>query len=318
MASPDRICIFLTGGIGDFVAAVPAMVLLRKNFPLSRIVLVGNPTWLPLALECEIVDQVRSIDDLPLHAGFMSSLPEEHPLSRFLAGFDLIISWFGDREGQWEGTLRGTSSGKVLVHPFHRVHTFPGHVSDYYLATLKDMGLREREEGAPGRQPLLRLRSRADPNTANGREKPCHDRPFLCLHPGSGSEHKNWPKEDFLEVARGAFRSWRLPSTVLIGPAEEGQKTFWAEASGPSLAPRAGLSILEVSRVLHSATLFVGNDSGITHLAAALGIPVVALFGPTDPGRWAPLGSGVEILLQPVSPQEVLVALGRFHSSIIL
>lgn len=320
MPSPDRICIFLTGGIGDFVAAVPAMGLLRQNFPLSRVVLVGNPAWLPLARECEIVDEVASIDDLPLHAGFMSSLPEEHPLSRFLAGFDLIISWFGDREGQWEGTLKRTSPGKVLVHPFHRVHAFPGHVSDYYLATLKEMGLREREEGELGRHPLLRMRNRALPKATNGREKPSDDRPFLCLHPGSGSEHKNWPKEDFLEVARGAFRSWRLPCTVLIGPAEEGQKTFWAEASGPALSPRAGLSILEVSRVLHSATLYVGNDSGITHLAAALGVPVVALFGPTDPGRWAPLGSGVKILLQPISPQEVLAALelSRFHSSIIL
>jgi ADP-heptose:LPS heptosyltransferase len=191
-------------------------------------------------------------------------------------------------------------------------------VSDYYLATLKELGLKEKGEGGLRRQPLLRMRGTALPKTTNGRNKRSDDRPFLCLHPGSGSEHKNWPKEDFLEVARGAFRGWRLPTTVLIGPAEEGQQTFWAHASGPSLSPRVGLSILEVARLLLTAALYVGNDSGITHLAAALGVPVLALFGPTDPARWAPIGSGVEILLQPISPREVLAALGRFHSSIIL
>jgi ADP-heptose:LPS heptosyltransferase len=294
------------------------MALLRQNFPLSRLVLVGNPSWLPLARECEIVDQIRSIDDLPIHAGFMESLPEDHPLYRFLAAFDLIVSWFGDREGQWEGTLKRTSPGKVLVRPFHRVHTFPGHVSDYYLETLKEMGLRGRDEGGKGQHPLQRMRNRRLPKTANGRARRSDDRPFLCLHPGSGSEHKNWPKEEFLEVTRGAFRRWRLPTTVLIGPAEEDQKTFWAEASGPSLSPSAGLPILEVLSVLERASLYVGNDSGITHLASALGVPVVALFGPTDPARWAPVGSRVEILLQPISPREVLAAVGRIHSSIIL
>jgi ADP-heptose:LPS heptosyltransferase len=309
---------FLTGGIGDFVAALPAMVVLRQNFPLSRLVLVGNPLWLPLTSECDIVDQVHSIDDLPLHAGFMGSLPEEHSLRRFLAGFDLIISWFGDREGQWKRTLESSSPGNVLVHPFHRVHTFRGHVSDYYLDTLKEIGPLAPEEGGQGRQPLLRMRNRTYPKTRDGREEPSEDRPFLCLHPGSGSKHKNWPREDFLGVARGAFALWGLPSTVLIGPAEEDQKTFWTGASGPSLFPRAGLSILEVSRVLCRATLYVGNDSGITHLAAALGVPVVALFGPTDPARWAPKGRFVQILPQKISIEEVLKALGRLYSSIIL
>jgi len=318
MASADRICIFLAGGIGDFVAAVPAMVRLRQNHPLSTFVLVGNPLWLPLARECGIVDQVHSIDDLPLHEGFMGNLPEAHLLRRFLDGFDLIISWFGDKEGQWGRTLKRSSPGKVLVHPLHRVHTFPGHVSDYYLDTLKESGLLAREEGGQGRQPLLLMRNRTLPKTRNGGEGSPDDSPFLCLHPGSGSEPKNWPKENFLEVSRGAFRRWHLPTTVLIGPAEEGQVTFWTEASGPSLSPRAGLSILEVSHVLRSATLYVGNDSGITHLAAALGVPVVALFGPTDPARWAPKGRFVRILPQKISTDEVLTALGRFYSSIIL
>jgi len=75
-----------------------------------------------------------------------------------------------------------------------------------------------------------------------------------------------------------------------------------------------------VAGLLRRAALYVGNDSGITHMAAAVGVPVVALFGPTDPARWAPQGGRVEVLAQETSPQEVLEALGRLQedSSIIL
>jgi ADP-heptose:LPS heptosyltransferase len=318
MASPRRICIFLTGGIGDFVTAVPAMLRLRQAFPRSRIALVGNPLWLPLARESRIADQTHAVDDLPLHAGFVNDLPADHPLSRFLDGFDLIVSWFGDREGQWERTLRRRKAGKVVVRPFHRIHAFQGHASEYYFTTLDALGLSEGDGHGPGRVPSLRVLTPGFPETHRRGAKRTDSGPFLCLHPGSGSEKKNWPKESFLEVARGAFRLWGLPSTVLLGPAEEGQRIFWTKTREPYLSVKKGLAIPEVARLLHSATLYVGNDSGITHLAAALDIPVVALFGPTDPSRWAPMGLRVEILRQPISPQDALAALGRFYSSIIL
>lgn len=318
MSSQERICIFLTGGIGDFVASVPAVRLLRQNFLLSRIALVGNPLWLPLAQEGRLFDEVDSLNDLPLHTGFMRNLPKESPLSRFLAGFDLIISWFGDREGRWEANLRRACQGRVLVEPFHRVHSFQGHASEYYLMTLKTLRLRDQNGPGQGQHPNLRVSHGGDSEGHKEGNGLSHDGPFLCLHPGSGSEHKNWPKENFLEVACGAFRLWRLPSVVLIGPAEEGQRKFWNEAGGPSLSVKEGLSILEVGRILQRATFYVGNDSGITHLAAAIGVPVVALFGPTDPERWAPRGDRVEIRTQEISPQEILAVLGNVHSSIIL
>lgn len=301
----------MTGGIGDFVSSLPALHLIRKAYLNSRILLVGNPLWLPLARAGALVDEVRSVDDLPLHAGFMSDLSEDHPLSRFLAAFDLIISWFGDREGRWEKTLRGACAGSLLVHPYHRVHAFEGHVSDFYLTTLKESGLCV-QDSVGQRQPAAPiLRDTVFPQSHPSGDDRAEGGPFLCLHPGSGSSRKNWPKEDFLEVADGAFRRWRLPSTVLIGPAELGQKAFWNQAGGPALSVKEGDPVLEVARTLRRAALYVGNDSGITHLAAAVGVPVVALFGPTDPARWAPRGRDVEILVQPISSQQVLEALER-------
>jgi len=320
MVSEHRICIFMTGGIGDFVSSLPALQVIRQEFRNSRILLVGNPLWLPLVRPGQLIDEVLSVDDLPLHAGFMSDLPSAHVLSRFLAGFDLIISWFGDREGRWEENLRGACDGRLLVHPYHRVHAFEGHVSDFYRTTLKELGLRVRDGAGQGQQPQPLLRDAVFPEAHPSKQDPTGEGPFLCLHPGSGSAHKNWPKEDFLQVAAGAFVRWNLPSVVLIGPAEQDQRAFWNAAGGPSLSVKEGLPILEVARTLRRATLYVGNDSGITHLAAAVGVPVVALFGPTDPARWAPRGGRVQVLAQETSPQEVLEALGRLQedSSIIL
>ena len=217
----------MTGGIGDFVSSLPALNAVRQAFRNSKILLVGNPLWLPLVRAGRLVDEVRSVDDLPLHAGFMNDLPEDHALSRFLASFDLIISWFGDREGRWEKNLRRASTGRLLVHPYHRVHAFEGHVSDFYLTTLKELGLCVREGVGQGQPPAPLLRDTVLPEAHPSGDDRAEEEPFLCLHPGSGSERKNWPKEDFLEVADGAFRRWRLPATVLIGPAEQGQGEFW-------------------------------------------------------------------------------------------
>jgi ADP-heptose:LPS heptosyltransferase len=306
MAPERRICIFLTGALGDFITSLPALNLLRQSFRNSEILLVGNPLWLPLAKSGARVDEVRSMEDLPLHAGFTDDLANDHVLSRFLAGFDLVVSWFGDREGRWERTLRRMCSGRLIVQPYHRVHAFEGHVSDFYLASLKELGL------SIGDAVLPAFQSEEDVPTGTD--------PFLCLHPGSGSEKKNWPKEGFLEVAVEAFRRWRLPSTVLLGPAEEGQRAFWSQARCPLLTVQAELPILEVARTLRRATLYVGNDSGITHMAAATGAPVVALFGPTDPARWAPRGGRVEVLGKQSTTEQVLGALERLQedSSIIL
>ena len=265
MSSEHQICIFITGGIGDFIASLPALHVIRQGFRNSRILLVGNPLWLPLARAGTLVDEVRSVDDLPLHAGFTNDLSRDHPLSRFFAAFDLIISWFGDREGRWEKTLRGACAGRLLVHPYHRVHAFEGHVSDFYLATLKELGLCVHDGIGQGQPPSPLLLDTVFPASHPSRDDQAEVGAFLCLHPGSGSDRKNWPKENFLEVADGAFRRWRLPSTVLTGPAEQGQRAFWNEAGGPSLSVKEGLPILEVALMLRRAALYVGNDSGITH-----------------------------------------------------
>jgi heptosyltransferase-3 len=108
------------------------------------------------------------------------------------------------------------------------------------------------------------------------------------IHPFSGGAKKNWPLSNFRQVAAqlGDVR-W------LAGPEEtlDGATRFD--------------SLLDVAHLIAGAKRYIGNDSGITHLAAAVGAHVIAIFGPTDPRVWAPRGANVHVLIDP-TPEEVL------------
>ena len=118
---------------------------------------------------------------------------------------------------------------------------------------------------------------------------------FLAIHPGSGSPSKNWPMARFAalvqEVAQGA--AWLL----VEGPAEAGTLDALHKLPGARMASHLPPRVL--GAVLSAAGAYVGNDSGVTHLAASWGAPTVALFGPTSPVHWAPVGPRVRVLAAP-------------------
>jgi ADP-heptose:LPS heptosyltransferase len=121
----------------------------------------------------------------------------------------------------------------------------------------------------------------------------------LILHPGSGSRAKCWPHFSRL---MDALQRISIPAVFMLGPNEHGFET-----TRPCMK---GLTLLEAARELRACRGYIGNDSGITHLAALLGTPVLALFGPTDPAVWGPWGRRVRILRKPgldaISVEEVL------------
>ena len=133
---------------------------------------------------------------------------------------------------------------------------------------------------------------------------------FLAIHPGSGSPAKNWPAARFAALvrSRGAAR-WLL----VRGPADD------AAAAGLEAMPGAraarDLPLRVLAALLARADAYVGNDSGVTHLAAASGAPTIALFGPTDPRLWAPVGPHVEVLrgrtMGGIAVEEVAAAIAR-------
>ncbi|MCL6622217.1 MAG: hypothetical protein K6T55_08965 [Syntrophobacterales bacterium] len=162
-------------------------------------------------------------------------------------------------------------------------------------------GLQLRQLAPVGvREPLSPFRLSVDGAAPWPEELPAQAE-FLAVAPGSGSPAKNWPLKYYYEVARTL--SWESPRAVVwvTGPAEAVWQPYLeglARAQGHYLLHDRPLP--EVARVLAAARLYLGNDSGLTHLAAAAGARrVLALFGPTDPVVWAPQGEGVTVLRAP-------------------
>ena len=127
---------------------------------------------------------------------------------------------------------------------------------------------------------------------------PTHPAPpgdFVVIHPFSGSARKNWPLERYRELAKRLA----MPVRWCAGPEEQLDNAVRID------------NLFELACWLATARLYIGNDSGITHLAAAVGIPVVAIFGPTDPAVWAPRGDRVRVVsgnLDDISVEQVLSA----------
>jgi len=205
-------------------------------------------------------DRVRPIASTGLD---LLGVTEPYPsLIRDLAGFDRIVSWYGTGRPEFRAAM-----GEVGV-PCTFLPALPPegagrHASDFYLdqvRTLADCS----SDGIP-RIPCVV--ERAD---------------FAAIHPFSGSPRKNWPLEKYRALAR------RLEKLLPVR---------WC--AGPDDPPLEGAvridDLYELGCWLASARLYIGNDSGITHLAAAVGTPVLALFGPSDPECWAPRGPNVRV-----------------------
>jgi ADP-heptose:LPS heptosyltransferase len=117
----------------------------------------------------------------------------------------------------------------------------------------------------------------------------------VLIHPGAGSPRKRWPIERFREVAtRVEAEGGRVE--YVLGPADEELSPHLAEA-----VVHRPADTLALRRLLVAATACVGNDTGVSHLAAWLGVPCVAVFGPSDPERWRPIGASVAVVRPPLA-----------------
>ena len=116
----------------------------------------------------------------------------------------------------------------------------------------------------------------------------------LAIHPGSGSPAKNWSPQNFAKVADWASEQSKV--LLISGPAQDGVEEVIGSMKKASRLVADNLPLIHLAAVLKMSSAYLGNDSGVTHLAASLGLPTVAIFGPSNPAIWGPRGAGVRIL----------------------
>jgi ADP-heptose:LPS heptosyltransferase len=193
-----------------------------------------------------------------------------------------------DPAGTLAAGLAGLVEGEVLLHDPRPPTGRPTHVAEHLLAPLRRRGWQ-----AEVPYPWLSLQTE-DRAWAEAQWRACGLGPDpVILHPGSGSRDKCWPLPGFVELAARLSRAGHQP-VLLRGPAETDGPS--PDAPFPCLRPPG---CLELAAALERARLFVGNDSGPGHLAAALGRPTLSLFGPTDPRQWRPAGPRGRVVQAP-------------------
>jgi ADP-heptose:LPS heptosyltransferase len=283
------------GGLGDIILSLPAINLLRNKFPSFRITIAGNVDHL-VPVVSGYAESVLSLSTLPLHHLYAhGSLPEAEV--RFWKSFDRIVSWTGALDPEFIRKF-GEIHPNVCISSWRPAPGEVRHVSQLFVDSLEGWipsGTRpepacillDAELRNEGKQWLI-------DHGWNGQDL------LTALHPGAGSETKRWPLTRFIDLAQHlAFQEKRKP-LIIEGPAEPGLAKEITQALPETAAiPIQSVNLNLLAAVMKQCRAFIGNDSGIAHLAAALNLPSIVLFGPTLPQHWAPLGRHVVVLKNP-------------------
>lgn len=282
-----QILVIRGGAIGDFILTLPVYAALRSAHRGARIETIACPRIASVAVAAGLADDVRPIESRGLAGFFAVGNVLDPDWSNYFSRFDLILSYLFDPQGQFERNLRRCTTAQIITGPHRPSSASSLHAVQQLLEPLKALFPVD-----PKARPAIQL----DDMTASNPSAV----PHLMLHPGSGNPAKNWPMENWSILLRllSNETNWRF--TLFAGEAEG-----WQVDRLHALLPegRATLArnwpLTEIARTVCRGTLFVGHDSGVTHLAAGCEVPVLALWGPTSAEVWAPLGPQVTLLQNP-------------------
>ena len=288
----SRILVIRGGAIGDFVLTLPAMRLLREAFPDAHIEILGYKHIVALAEGRFYADATRSIEYAPMAGFFVPNADLAPELVEYFASFQQIVSYLYDPSGFFEANLR-RAGAKNILRAFARIDDSE-HASRQLARPLQQLALYLDDHSARI-HPTAADRAVADAFLRGAKSS------LIAIHPGSGSAQKNWPAESWAMVA-SALRAQTDDSEWIVigGEADEIQlKAFLEQGTARPARVARDLPLPHLAAILERCRLFLGHDSGISHIAAAVGTPSVLLFGPTDPAIWAPANPRVTILHAP-------------------
>lgn len=263
-----NILVLRGGALGDFILTLPVLQAIRENYPQSHIDLWATFPAAALAYP-HLVDSIRDINSAGLTPLFSRNSYQAPP---GLAHIDLAVTFLSDPEGIIRDNLTAAGIKRVVIGASKMQSG--RHASEQLADVLAELGAK--------RQPFQRI----------GAARLKKDR--LAFHIGSGSPNKNWPLSLWVDLITKVTFEERL---LISGEAEtELCAKFQAAYNGLPVHYLTNSTLAEVAQELGASKVFVGHDTGISHLAAALGVPSVALFGPTDEAIWRPLGERVKII----------------------
>jgi heptosyltransferase-2 len=288
----NRILVIRGGAIGDFILTLPALKALRDARPQAHIDILGYKHIAALAENRFYAQAVHSIEYGPLARFFArnSELPAE--LADYFASFDLIVSYLYDPDRIFETNLRRCGVENLICGP-SRIVENASHAARQLARPIEEPGIK-----------IVDFTERIFPSIED--REFAHEfltlmpQPIVAIHPGSGSHEKNWPLEKWIGLFSPDSRFADLKRLlVLSGEADEAQTDqLQGEWKNRGVRFARNLALPRLAAVIERS-IFIGHDSGISHLAAAVGANCILLFGPTNPDVWAPKNDNVRVLRAP-------------------
>ena len=296
------ILVIRRGAVGDTVVLLPVVRSLRECYPRAHLELAGNAERLALAVGPCGADRCTSLELPGLQHCFFADGGVSADMRAYFNRFDAVLAFLSDEDDAFRNNVtpwyRGTLRVTAPLPP-------PGvHAVDHLLDAVRLEGFRPGE-----RVPRVEIGA-ADAAFAAEfwRRHGLGNAAVTAVHPGSGGRGKCWPPERFAAVIRGLAASGR-GILLVSGPADgEHVRAVRDRTQGIPLLPAEFLPLGRLAALLARCGSYLGNDSGISHLAAAAGAPSVVLFGPTDPAQWVPRGERVTALRAPGGRLEALPA----------
>ncbi len=285
------------GGLGDLLVTLPSIRYLRAKFQEAHLTLISRKRYGELFLEAEVVDEIIPEDSPRILPLFDEDASLTLDFAGWLRSFELIICWTQGNAGDFLSKAPGFHAGGLRPRiiradpqksePLSRI---------FFRKTAAIFG----ETRSLRAEEWSRLPLQGAPDGPG---------PKIIIHPGSGGEAKRWPLRNFLRVV-DELAEKEIAGALVTGEAEEHMASKIANFNFPLnwMWIRCP-SILALAGLLNAAELYLGNDSGVTHLAAACGAEVVAIFRNEYASAWRPLGQ-VHLMsaasLDEIRPESVL------------
>lgn len=297
MAKFGRILVVRGGAIGDFILTFPVFSALKEAYPEAAIGCLSSFANGDLTLAAGLVDEIQDLDGREWAGFFVFEGSLDPNMVKWLSQFDLVISFLHDPDQVWAGNIKRICSGRLIQGCARPSDENNCPASILLLSALEEIGISDAD-------PLPRI----DMDVANS---DCFD---LAVHPGSGSELKNWSIDKWAEFLD--FWMMSNPGRVLVvgGEAETGKMNRIRQVmDSGQIDYLLDQPLSEVALSLKSSRVFVGHDSGITHLATALGVPSIILWGSTNRSVWGPQHQHVrfiqsDVTMDSITPADVLRA----------
>jgi heptosyltransferase-2 len=303
-----KILILRPDGIGDLLNSTPAISLLRKSYPDARITVFVRPLNSDILIGNTDVDEVLIYDRMGKHKRLLERLKFFHRLRK--AGYDLVVvmytaSWYNFlayvsgakcRVGRYQKRFKNT-----LTHPCRQTYAKgTAHEVERNLDLVRmicDDEIASPSQKTKSFDLVLNLSAEENQWACDFTQKLSisEDDFFVCIHPGGSSFDKLWTKDGYAQIADRLVEQFGAKILMLHGPSEAKLANDIRRRMIHDVIIYAPESLRQLAALINCCKLFICNDSGPMHIAAALNVSTVAIFGPTDHVRWAPRSPNARI-----------------------